>query len=65
MNTLTLVPINDVWINPEEIAAISPDWHIQKRAVITLKNNQIAVIIKDMTVDEVVQRLQKHFNPAT
>ncbi len=65
MNILTLVPLNNTWINPEEIAAISDDSYGQKQTIITLKSNQIAVVIRDMTADEVIQRLQKHFEPAT
>lgn len=61
MNQLTLVPLNNTWINPEEIAAISPDSFAPSRAVITLRGNQIAVLINGMTADEVIERLQKHF----
>lgn len=65
MTTLTLVPLNNTWINPEEIAAISDDSFGQPSAVITLKSNQIAVVIRDMTADQVIERLQKHFEPTT
>ena len=64
MNTLILVPIANLWINPEEIAAIQDDSFVKGRAVITLKSNQIAQVV-NMTADEVVARLQKHFEPAT
>lgn len=64
MTTLTLVPIANLWINPEEIAAISEDSFSKGRAVITLKSNQIAQVV-NMTADEVVARLQKHFEPTT
>lgn len=39
MTTLTLVPINNTWINPEEIAAISADSFNPSSAVIALRNN--------------------------
>lgn len=65
MKTLTLVPLNNTWVNPEEIAAISDDSFGQSNAVITLKSNQIAVVIKGMTADQVIERLQKHFEPTT
>lgn len=65
MKTLTLVPLNNTWINPEEIAAISDCSFGQRSAVITLKSNQCSITIKDMTADEVVERLQKHFEPTT
>jgi hypothetical protein len=64
MKTLTLVPIDNLWINPEEIAAISEDSYIKGRAVITLKSNQIAQIV-NISADEVIARLQKHFEPTT
>lgn len=65
MTTLTLVPLNNTWINPEEIAAISVDSFNSSSAVIALRNNPIAVVIRDMTADQVIERLQKHFEPTT
>lgn len=64
MKTLTLVPFGGAWINPEEIAAIAPDSYNPSRTVITLRSNQISVVLKDVTADEVVERLQKHFGPS-
>lgn len=65
MKTLTLVPLNNTWVNPEEIAAIADDSFGQPYAVITLRNNQCSVVIKNMTADQVVERLQKHFESTT
>jgi protoheme ferro-lyase len=64
MKTLTLVPLGSVWINPEEIAAIATDYFDTDRTVITLRSNQVSVVLKDITADEVVERLQKHFGPS-
>lgn len=61
MKTLTLVPLNNTLVNPEEIAAISFG---QSNAVITFKSNQTAVVIRDMTAAQVIERLQKHIRLA-
>lgn len=64
MNTLTLVPLNNTYVNPEEIAAIGPDSFNSDRTVITLRGNQIAVVI-NWSVDQVIERLKNHFAPTT
>lgn len=61
MKTLTLVPLNNTYVNPGEIAAIGPDSFNSSRTVITLRGNQIAVVI-NWTVDEVIERLKSHLS---
>lgn len=60
MKTLILVPLDNTYVNPAEIAAISADSFNSKQTVITLRGNQCAIVIK-WTVTEVIERLQKHF----
>lgn len=57
MNILTLVPIGSVWVNPEEIAAISDDRQPPVGATIKLKGNPTPVFIEGMTADEVAHKL--------
>jgi len=61
MTTLTLVPLDNTYVNPEEIAAISPDWIQEGRTVITLRGNQCAVTIK-WPVEKVIERLKNHLS---
>ena len=60
MKMLTLVPLDSIYINPEEIAAISPDSYDSNQTVITLRGNQCAILIK-WPIFDVIGRLQKHF----
>ena len=62
MNTLILVPLDNTYVNPAEIAAISPNGFTKESTVITLRNNQIAVTI-NWPVEKVIERLQNHFAP--
>lgn len=62
MKTLVLVPLDSTYVNPEEIAAISPDAYDSNQTVVTLRGNQCAILVK-WPITEVIERLQKHFLP--
>jgi hypothetical protein len=59
MNSLTLVPLGEHYINPLEIAAISPHPY---GSFLTLRGNQTALLIK-LPINQVIDRLQRHFEP--